>query len=132
MSALFQWEQRGHIRPMNPEGTHPAGECIELPEPQLVLMGSGITDDAGEWSLDVRPAICVGLYIIDWVSMVATPSRRVEDQGAPPVGPPPIITTEWQASGGHLILRARTRDGHGHPLPQVQFSWHAAVLHHLE
>lgn len=31
------------------------------------------TDHMGEWELDVRPAVCVGLFIIDWVSMVATP-----------------------------------------------------------
>ncbi|HEY6552297.1 MAG TPA: hypothetical protein VI669_03035, partial [Vicinamibacteria bacterium] len=99
MNALFQWEQRGPYRPMNPEGTAPAGECVELPEPQVILMGSGITDHMGEWKLDVRPAMCVGLHIIDWVSMVATPSRRVEDEGPAPVGPPPIITTEWQAFG---------------------------------
>jgi hypothetical protein len=132
MSALFQWEQRGHIRSMNPEGNQPAGDCIEPPEPQIILMGSGITDAAGEWSLDVRPAVCVGLYIIDWVAMVATPSQRMEGEGIPPVGPPPIITTEWQAFGGYLTLRARTRDGNGNPLPNVPFSWHAAVLHHLE
>lgn len=132
MSLLFQWEQRGPYRPMNPEGTEPIGECVELPEPQVILMGSGITDDHGEWKLDVRPAICVGLYIIDWVSMVATPSKRTEDEQPAPIGPPPIITTEWQAFGGDLILRARTRDGHGHPIRHVPFSWHAAVLHHLE
>ena len=132
MSVLFQWEQRGPIRPMNPEGTQSTGECMELPEPQVILMGSGITDQNGRWSLDVRPAVCVGLYIIDWVSMVATPSRRVNDDGPAPVGPPPVITTEWRAFGGNLTLMARTRDGHGHPIPNVPFSWHAAVLHHLE
>ena len=132
MSLLFQWEQKGPYRPMNPEGTKPDGDCVELPEPQVILMGSGITDKNGEWALDVRPAVCVGLYIIDWVSMVATPSRRVKDESPAAVAPPPIITTEWQASGGNLTLRARTRDGHGKPIPKVSFSWHAAVLHHLE
>ena len=132
MSFLFQWEQKGPYRPMNPEGTKPAGDCVELPEPQVILMGSGITDHMGEWELDVRPAECVGLFIIDWVSMVATPSRRVEPEVPIPIGLPQIITTEWQAVGGKLTLRARTRDGHGQPIPRVPFSWHAAVLHHLE
>jgi hypothetical protein len=142
MNALFQWQQRGSIRPMNPEGTQfqgPNGECIHLPEPQVVLMGSGITDANGTWTLHVRPVLCVEMGIVDWVSMVATPSRHLEEEQenvpvSPPAfpGPPPVITTAWRAVGGNLILQAWTADGHGNVQKYVPFSWHAAVLHHLE
>ena len=36
MSLLFQWEQKGPYRPMNPEGTKPDGDCVDLPEPQCL------------------------------------------------------------------------------------------------
>ena len=35
-------------RPMNHDGTHPHGDCLNFPEGQPVLMGNGITDDTGK------------------------------------------------------------------------------------
>jgi hypothetical protein len=131
MSQLFQWEQHGPFRPMTPDGTRPDGDCQELPEGQPVLMGNGITDNAGNWSLTLRPAMCVGLYIIDGVSIVATPTVRQEPNVALVVRPV-IVTTSWTALGGNLTLHVRSWDLHGQPAPEVPFSWHATVFHHLD
>ncbi len=130
MSALFQWEQKGPFRPMTPDGRLPAGDCVELPEPHAVLMGSGITDENGFWHLDVRPAACVNLAIVDWVSMVATPSYRGEEGEGHPH--PLFVTTSWTALGGNLTLYVRSWAPNGELAPKVPFSWHAAVVQHLE
>ena len=132
MNALFQWTQHGALRPMNDEGTEPTGDCQELPEGQPVLMGTGITDDTGNWALQVRPAICLDDFgIIDGVSIVATPTLNVPPNAAV-VLRPSIVTTAWTALGGNLTLRVRSWDLTGEPAPGVRFSWHATVFNHLE
>jgi hypothetical protein len=131
MNALFQWTQYGPYRPMNDEGTEPAGDCVELPEGQPVLMGSGITDDSGNWALAVRLALCVEMGIVDGVSIVATPTQHVPPN-ALQVLRPSIVTTAWTALGGNLTLRVRSWDLKGEAVPNVPFSWHATVSHHLE
>jgi hypothetical protein len=130
MSTLFQWGQPGTSRPMTPDGTMPQNPCIGLPEPQLVLMGSGITDQQGRWELILRPALCVQLGIVDWVSMVATPSKSTGEFFV--TMQPELITTEWSSVGGNLSLRAKSWTAPGEIEPNVPFSWHAAVLYHLE
>lgn len=132
MNALFQWTQHGHLRPMNDAGTEPAGDCQKLPEGQPVLMGTGITDDSGNWALQVRPAICLYDFgIIDGVSIVATPTTHVPPN-AQVVLRPVIVTTSWTALGGNLTLRVRSWDLKGESAPGVPFSWHATVFNHLE
>jgi hypothetical protein len=131
MSALFQWTQYGFLRPMNQEGTQPDGDCQQFPEGQPVLMGSGVTDELGSWVLEVRPALCVEMGIVDDVSIVATPTQRVAPN-ALQVLRPSIVTTAWTALGGNLTLRMRSWDLSGQPAPGVPFSWHATVTHHLE
>lgn len=117
---------------MTPNGTKPDGDCQELPEGQPVLMGNGITDNSGNWSLELRPAMCVGLYIIDGVSIVATPTVHQAPNVALVVRPV-IVTTSWTAlGGGNLVLHVRSWDLHGKPAPDVPFSWHATVFHHLD
>src|ERR1700759_3533165 len=132
MSALFQWTQHGHLRPMNDAGTEPAGDCQRFPEGQPVLMGNGGTDNSGLWALEVRPALCLDdLGIIDGVSIVATPTFDVPP-GANVVLRPAIVTTEWTALGGNLTLRVRSWNLTGERAPGVPFSWHATIFHHLE
>ena len=134
MSLLFQWTQHGHIRPMTPDGTKPHGDCRVYKEGQPVLMGSGVTDDHGQWTLEVRPALCpgVGMHIIDEVSIVATPTIH-ELPNVALVVRPSIVTTGWRALGGNLTLQVWSWDPKsGEPLPGLPFSWHATVFDHLE
>jgi hypothetical protein len=133
MSALFQWTQHGHIRPMTPDGTKPHGDCLVYREGQPVLMGSGVTDGSGRWSLVVRPALCPGvdLHIVDEVSIVATPTIH-ELPNVALVLRPTFVTTAWGGIGGNLVLHVWSWDPAGKPAPNVPFSWHATVFHHLE
>jgi hypothetical protein len=121
MSTLFHWEQPGHIRQMNPAGTQPDGDCFE--ENDLIVMGSGVTDANGRWTLELRPALCIPAGIFEEPSMVATVTFP-EDARPRPV----FMTTEWKrpAPGG-LILGARSWDANGTPASKVPFSWHLRV-----
>ena len=129
MNALFQWEQPGQVRQLDPQhGTIPNGNCIH--SNAVVLAGTGATDAGGRWELMLDPAtMCLPLQGADWVSLVATPCRR---EGPGPVGgPPPIITAEWTSVPLGLILRIQTRNGHGQDMPDIPFAWHAVILRHL-
>lgn len=128
MNALFQWTQHGSLRPMNDSGTEPAGDCQELPEGQPVLMGTGITDEGGNWSLQVRPALCVELGLVQDVSIVATPTQKLEPNDAVLLRRT-IVTTAWLSFGGDLVFRVRSWELTGEPAPNVPFSWHATVTH---
>lgn len=121
MSTLFHWEQPGHIRPMSPTGTKPDGDCFE--ENDLIVMGSGVTDVGGHWTLELRPALCIPAGIFEDPSMVATATFPEE------VRPRPVfMTTEWSRPvPGGLIVGARSWDANGNPVPKVPFSWHLRV-----
>jgi hypothetical protein len=130
--VLMQFQASGPYRPMNPEGTKPTGPCSEG-DGYLVLAGSGITDAAGQWSLVVRQsgqgAVCDNmLYIVDYVSMVATPTFSPLIDA---LQPPRFISTASTSSGGNLTLYVRTHDQAGKPV-SAPFDWHAIVSHHLE
>lgn len=128
MSALFQWTQHGNLRPMSEDGTKPDGDCREYPEGQPILMGTGITDDSGNWALEVRPALCVELGLVQGVSIVATPTQKLEPN-IDLLLRPAIVTTYWLSFGGSLVFRVRSWDLNGEPAPNVPFSWHATVTH---
>jgi hypothetical protein len=126
-NVLMQWMERGRERRMNPEGTRPL-DGSECQNAQFeFLAGSGITDGNGMWQLDVSTVQCEPLGVIEWVSMVATPSRppRLEVNVADS-----FVTTEWSASGGHLRLIVRSFVCRCEPRPHLPFSWHA-VVHHV-
>ena len=125
MHTLMQFTETGPYRPMNEEGTKPVADCAEG-DGYVFLAGSGITDASGNWSLNVRDAICVGLYIIDDVSMVATPTFNPFIDS---IQPPHFISTAW---AGNLTLFVRTHAQNGDPAGGVRFDWHATILHHLE
>ena len=135
-NTLFQWEQLGSLRMMQPDGTAPEGPCRPLPEPQIILMGSGVTNNRGEWTLNVPPALCVPLHAVDWVSLVATPSRPPESENDAPSPFPPLqaeyVTTGWSANAAGLTLFVKSWQPNGENKARVPFSWHAAVLHHLD
>jgi hypothetical protein len=132
MSQLFQWRQRGLIRPMTPEGNQEAGACAQPPQEPLILTGSGITDHHGQWSFVVPPNLCPPFSVgaVDWVSMVATPSRQHDGDNFPHLDPL-YVTTAWSTSGG-LILFVKSWGPHGNEERDVPFSWHAAVMHHQQ
>jgi hypothetical protein len=133
-NTLFQWEQQGWLRTMQPDGMTPEGNCQHLPERQIILMGSGITDGQGEWTLVVPDALCPQLYAVDWVSLVATPSLPYnwDGDGVPPFPPlrPEYVTTAWSTQN-RLTLYVKSWQSNSEFKPRVPFSWHAAVLHHL-
>ncbi|HKH43831.1 MAG TPA: hypothetical protein VKM72_04120 [Thermoanaerobaculia bacterium] len=129
MNALFQWEQLGQVRHLDPEhGTTGNGLCNQTNA--VILAGTGVTDGAGRWALTLdATTMCLPLDGADWVSLVATPCRQGE---AVPLGPPPVITAAWDFNPtGFLILRIQTRDGHGHDMIDIPFAWHAVILRHL-
>ncbi len=133
LNALMQFQAKGPYRPMNPEGNQPIERCSEG-DGYLVLAGSGITGPGGDWSLIVRQsgdgAVCDNLlYIVDDVSMVATPTFNPFIDA---LQPPHFIATASTYSGGNLTLFVRTHDQSGKPAENVHFDWHAVVLHHLE
>jgi hypothetical protein len=133
-NTLFQWIQPGKLRTMQADGREPAGQqCQDGPE--LILAGSGITGPTGEWTLNVRPALCLPSNIVDWVSLVATPSLPYvwNDNGVPPF--PPLqaeyVTTAWLwSTSGGLILFVNSWGPNGQAKPGVEFSWHATVIQH--
>lgn len=129
MNALFQWEQPGQIRLLDPEhGTIASGQCRF--SNAVVLAGTGVTDGTGRWELVLDPAtMCLPLGGADWVSLVATPCRR--EDTVPLLGPPPVITAEWVSSPTGLILRIQTRDGNGQDMMDIPFAWHAVILRQL-
>jgi hypothetical protein len=136
-NTLFQWKQLGSLRAMQPNGTATEGNCQPPQEPQIILMGSGITDGNGEWVLTVLPALCPTPTVlgVEWVSLVATPSLfyRV-DPGAPPPPFPPLqaeyVTTAWSLEN-QLTLYVKSWQGNGERKGGVPFSWHAVVLQRL-
>jgi hypothetical protein len=111
---------------MQPDGTAQEGECVKNSE--TILTGSGITDIQGEWVFTVPPALCLPVGVVNWVSLVATPSLPYNLEGAflfPPLQPE-YVTTAWSTQGG-LTLYVKSWQPNGDPKPEVQFSWHAAV-----
>jgi hypothetical protein len=121
MATLFQWEQPGHVRPVNEEGTKPAGDCFE--ENDLIAMGSGITDGSGHWTLELRPVLCIPAGIFEDPSIVATPTFPEEVRASAV-----FITTEWnRPAPGSLFLGARSWDADGNPAKNIPFSWHLRV-----
>jgi hypothetical protein len=138
-NTLLQWEQLGWIRTMQPNGTAREGECRRSAGPEIILMGSGITDAHGRWTLTVNDVICPTLNLIDWVSLVATPSLPYNwsDNDHPDTLPPfpPLqagyVTTAWYSKGNTLILYVQSWQANGEPKGSVPFSWHAAVIQTL-
>lgn len=115
-------------RRMSPNGTQPEGPCEEVPRGSLILTGSGITGEDGKWQLVVPPALCCfRLDRVDWVSMVATPSKQSDGDNFPNMDAS-YLTTAWSTSGG-LILFVESWESDNVPKPNVEFSWHAVVLY---
>jgi hypothetical protein len=136
-NTLFQWEQQGQPRTMQQDGTAPEGAC-QPPQAEIVLMGSGITDGRGEWTLTVPRALCSNLQAVDWVSLVATPSRFYNWSPATAPLPPPFpplqpeyVTAAWSREN-QLTLYVKSWQPNGENQGEVPFSWHAVVLQHLE
>ncbi|HEX2205204.1 MAG TPA: hypothetical protein VHG91_17985 [Longimicrobium sp.] len=121
----MQWTEEALIRPME-EGK--PGDCRRV-DGVVYLAGSGVTDGSGEWSLEVRDAVCtdIQLGVIVWVSLVATPSHHHREGDREPR--PGFVTTAWAASGGRATLTARSWDCRCEPQPNVEFSYHAAIAH---
>jgi hypothetical protein len=121
MATLFQWEQTGSVRHLDSTGRKPDGDCLE--SNALILSGTGVTDASGEWSMDLRPALCINAGIFEDPSMVATPTFPEEVQPRAV-----FVTTEWRRpSPGNLILGVRSWDAAGAPAKRVPFSWHLRV-----
>jgi hypothetical protein len=121
MPTLFHWEQPGHIRPVNVEGTKPDGDCFE--ENDLIAMGSGVTDGSGRWTMELRPTLCIPAGIFEDPSLVVTPTFTAEARPRPV-----FVTTEWsRPTPGNLILGAQSWDANGNAAPNVPFSWHLRV-----
>jgi hypothetical protein len=122
MATLFQWEQEGQVRNLDPTGSKPDGEC--LPSNALILSGTAVTDASGHWTMELRPALCINAGIFEDPSMVATPTFHEENARPRPV----FVTTEWRRpSPGNLFLGVRSWDANGQPAPKVPFSWHLRV-----
>lgn len=123
-NLLMQWKEPGPARPMADDGTRPESERCEPADGVLFLAGTGITDGSGNWSLDVRDALCpdVELGLVQTVSMVATPTFNPHID----VLDPCYITT---GSSGNLTLHARTWDCRCEPKPKTAFSYHAAIAY---
>ena len=130
MNTLFHWPQSGLARPMQPDGTQNAGPCEETPRDSLILTGSGRTDGIGQWRLEVPTALCAfRLNKVDWVSMVATPSKHQDGDFFPPPDPS-YVTTAWSTGFlGGLTLFVDSWGPQGQMKPSVEFSWHAVVLY---
>ena len=123
MDVVMQWNERGQVRGLRGEGA----EC-ERADGILYLAGSGRTDGGGSWSLDVRKVLCpeVELGVPTWISLVATPSARMDDE-TQAASTSTSVTTAWSASGGNATLRVRSWSCGCDPAGGVDFSFHAAV-----
>lgn len=119
MAPLFQWQQDVQIKDVNPDGTVESQGCGE--SRALVLAGSGRTDGAGQWSLDVRPALCFEVGLLEGASLVATPTYSDGDPR------PVFVTTELRYAGPNLVIGVRSWDDAGGIAPYVPFSWHMVV-----
>ena len=124
MDVVMQWNERGQVRGLRGEGA----EC-ERADGILYLAGSGTTDGGGSWSLDVRKALCpeVELGVPTWISLVATPSTRLEEEASASRAASTSVTTAWRASGGGATLFVRSWSCGCDPAGGVDFSFHAAV-----
>jgi hypothetical protein len=127
-NLLMQWKEPGPARPMSDDGRKPTSDRCEPADGVLYLAGSGITDAGGNWSLDVRDALCPDqeLGLVQWVSMVATATfSPIIDS----IQPPAIVTTGWTSSGGNVTLYARTHDCRCEPKAETRFDYHAAIAY---
>jgi hypothetical protein len=126
-NLLMQWKEPGPARPMVEDGTKPELDRCEPADGVLFLAGTGITDGSGNWSLNVRDALCpdVELGLVQTVSMVATPTfdPRID------VLDPCYITTGSTSAGGNVTLHARTWDCRCELKPNTAFSYHAAIAY---
>ena len=126
-NLLMQWKEPGPARPMVPDGTAPERKECQPADGVLYLAGNGITDGGGNWSLEVRPALCpdVELGLVQTVSMVATPTfdPRID------VLDPCYVTTASTVSGGNVTLHARSWDCRCELKPGTAFSYHAAIAY---
>ena len=116
MSAVMHWSEDGYLRREPPHG-----DCNKAAI--TYLAGTATTDGMGEWSMDVPASLCVKLGFVTWVSMVATPSQRVEGHFHPR---PAFVTTQWDPSAG-LTLYVQSWDCRCEPLPEVEFGYHVAI-----
>ena len=122
MRELIQWEQGVRVTRISPQGTEIQGNRC-MPSRALVLAGSGVTDPAGQWHLDIRGVLCFDAGILEGASLVATPTYTAETGPSRPV----FVTTELREVAGNLqAIVIRSWDGH-HPAPNVPFSWHLVV-----
>jgi hypothetical protein len=126
-NLLMQWKEPGPARPMVEDGTQPESKGCEPADGVLYLAGTGITDGGGNWSLEVRPALCpdVELGLVQTVSLVATPTFDPHID----VLDPCYITTGSSVAGSTLTLHARTWDCRCDPKAKTAFSYHAAIAY---
>lgn len=126
-NLLMQWKEPGPARPMVDDGTKPASERCEPADGVLYLAGTGITDAGGNWSLEVRPALCpdVELGLVQSVSLVATPTFDPFIKMLDPC----YITTGSSVTGSTVTLHARTWDCRCELKPNTAFSYHAAIAY---
>lgn len=132
-NTLLKWDQLGWLRVMQDDGTNAEGACQTSQKRQIILMGSGKTDPHGHWSLRVPNVLCPAPHLndVDWVSMVATPSRFYGEDRPEDYFPPleaELVTTGWSVNNGVLTLHVKSWQPNGEPKPNVYFSYHVAVI----
>jgi hypothetical protein len=132
-NTLLKWDQLGWLRVMEEDGKEEEGDCQPPQKRQIILMGSGKTDIHGHWSLKVPNVLCPAPHLndVDWVSMVATPSKfygqNPEENFFPPLEAE-LVTTGWSVNNGILTLHVKSRQPNGEPKQLVYFSYHAAII----
>jgi hypothetical protein len=130
MSLSIQWLEKGEIRDMQSNGMEAeyGAKCRDS-DGILFLAGSGRTNVNGRWEFrsPSSSALCFVIGRVKWISLVATPSRKVE-KDAP--WPPDILTTLWEPSGDAFILYVYSWDcGKCLFKPDVEFSYHAVIAY---
>lgn len=124
MSTLMQWREEAQLRKTGKYGNKPDGDCVHTDV--RFLAGSGVTDGAGQWSLDVPTAVCDPIGSVQAVSFVATTTYDPETKNIPE---PSHAMTGHTGSGGFLTLHVRTFTCRCEPKPYTPFDYHAAIAY---
>ena len=125
MSTLMQWNEDILVRRMSDDGTKPVDDGCRQTSVRF-LAGSGVTDDTGQWTLDVADAVCEQVGLVGAVSFVATTTF---DPRLDSIPDPSYATTGHIASGGHVQLHVRTWDCRCEPRPRTPFDYHVAIAY---
>ncbi|HET7463690.1 MAG TPA: hypothetical protein VFJ82_20715 [Longimicrobium sp.] len=122
MNWLMQWNEDARIRQMSQDGTKKDGDCQQTTV--RFLAGSGVTDAAGQWVLNVADVVCEQVGLVRGVSMVATTTFNPLVDSIPI---PSYAQTGHTATGGYVTLYVRTWDCRCQPLPNTPFDYHVAI-----